>query len=409
MNALQLTSKEGVFDFLDSYARQRKEEIHRHELGEDQGLIKSYLIETLPGDEDASLDLQAVLSGTGWRVTPIDSSDLHRVQDSHGILGFLEPLSSRHLAIHSTEKTYRADKAVRDAVRDTSQLDSAWLAGSTFQIIWEQIILPQMPDRSVKFKFEHQARFEDVSWDEHDERDEGFDEDWDDGGPVERRASISAITERVAQVGRFLPQLQAYHPPFKAIKMLRIPTVEAPGGYDFWWWGKITYRAPTFRDGRYQARTITDLYERTTRAIEKRLWFQAEKSSLPVGSERITLTGAPVTLVFDPPLPLSTFQNLVTTTFERGQGPLRLWGNPIRAGENRVHVYGIDLHLWKRIYLEITPRQMTVVLPYGTCGNTVHRLVTNIQRFLDPTVQAFIGDVLYGDLVRDVFLGRLEA
>ena len=403
MDALHFTSREKVFDFLDDYACQRKEEIDRRKLGKDQGLIKSYLLETLPTNGDAVVDVPVILRGAGWRITPLDGAALYRVQDNEGDLGFLEPLSPRHLALHSTKKTDRADRALRHAVLATAQLDFAWLAGSTFQTIWQRLVLPQMPDRFVTFKFEHLARFEDAPW---DERDEGLDEDWSTDEVIEQRASTLAITERSNQIEQFLPQLQDYHPPFKAIKMLRIPA-EARGGYDFWSWGKVTYRAPSFRDGRSQVISITRLYEQTTRAIEQRLWLQTEKTRLRDGGESVTLTGAPVTLTFDPPLPLATFQNFVSTTFEHGQGPLRLWGNPIHLGERKVHVYGIDLHLWKRIYLEITPRRMIVVLPRGTCGNTVHRLVTNVQRYLSPTIDVFIGDVRYDDLIEDVFLGRL--
>ena len=403
MDALHFTSREKVFDFLDDYACQRKEEIDRRQLGKDQGLIKSYLMETLPTNGDAVMDVPVILRGTGWQVTPIDGAALYRVRDNEGEIGFLEPLSSRHLALHSTKDARRADKALRNTVFATAQLDFAWLAGSTFQTIWERLVLPQMPDRFVTFKFEHLARFEDAPWDGQDGE---LDEDWSADELIERRASTLAITERSNQIARFLPQLQTYHPPFKAIKMLRIPAAEARGGYDFWSWGKVTYRAPSFRDGRSQILSITRLYEQTTRAIEQRLWLQAEKTTLRDGGESVTLTGAPVTLTFDPPLPLSTFQNFITTTFERGQGPLRLWGNPIPLGERKVHVYGIDLHLWKRIYLEITPRRMIVVLPRGTCGNTVHRLVTNVQRYLDPTVKVFIADERYNDLVEGVFLGQ---
>ncbi len=406
MDSLVFTSREKAFDFLDDYARQRREEIERHRLGRDQGLIKSYLIETLPANGDPVTNVPDILRDSGWRAVPVDDTAFYRVQDNQGEIGLLESLSSRHLLLHSIKRTDHADKAVRNAVFTTARLDFAWLAGSTFQTIWQHLILPQMPRRFVTFKFEHLARFEGTLW---NERDEELDEGWNVDELTERRASTLAITERADQIARFLEQLQIYHPPFKAIKMLRIPAAEERGGYDFWSWGKITYRAPSFRDGRSQILSITRLYERATQEIERRLWFQVETTTLHDGGESITLTGAPVTLIFEPPLPLSTFQNFVNTTFERGQGPLRLWGNPIYLGEQKVHIYGIDLHLWKRIYLEITPRQMIVVLPRGTCGNSVHRLVTNIQRYLTPTVKVFIGDVQYDDLIEDVFLGRINA
>jgi hypothetical protein len=406
MNSLNFTSKEQAFDFLDDYASQRKEEIERRKLGKDQGLIKSYVLETLPSNGISDMNVPNVLHGVEWQISPVDGADLYRVADAEGHLGFLEPVSSRHLVLHTTKETRRADKTLRNTVFATAQLDFGWLAGSTFETIWQQLVLPQMPDRFVTFKFEHLARFEEPEWDEEDEE---LDEDWSDDDLIERRASALQITERSEQIDRFLPQLQIYHPPFRAIKMLRIPASGVRGGYDVWSWGKVTYRSPTFRDGRSQVLSLTRLYEEATRVIEQRLWFQTEPTTFGDGGEAVTVTGAPVTIAFDPPLSLSTFQNFVETTFERGQGPFRLWGNPIRVSERKAHIYGIDLHLWKRIYLEITPRQLVAVLPRGTCGNTVHRLVANVQRYLAPNVRAFIGDVSYSDLLRDVFLGRLKA
>ncbi len=400
MSRLSFQSREQVFDFLDDYARQRKEEIDRRQLGPGQGLIKSYLLETLPDGIDDPAAVVDWLHGTGWQVVPLGDADggMYRISDKDGLLGYLEPLSRRHLALHSTRETTGADRAVRNVVRNTSQLDFAWLTGGMFQTIWEHLILPLMPKRFVKFRFEHRARFEERDWEKQEEEREG-------DGLFEQRASTLAITEQAERVGQFLPVLQEYHPPFRAIKTLLIPAAEERGGYDFWAWGKVTYRAPSFRDGRSQLLSITRLYERTTRLLEERLWLAAERTSLPGGGESFTLTGAPVTFLFGQPLPPATFRNFVTTTFEHGRGPLRLWGNPIYAGERKVHVYGIDLHLWRRIYLEITPRQMTLVLPQGTCGNTVHRLATNIQRYLDPTVEVFVAGERYDDLVKGVFLG----
>ncbi|RMF27276.1 MAG: hypothetical protein D6759_18020 [Chloroflexi bacterium] len=394
------SSKEQVFDFLDDYAYQRKEEIDRRQLGRDQGLIKSYLLETMPGnhEERMGMDLSVVLRGTGWQLIPIEGTALYQVHDDEGELGFLEPLSSRHLALHSISETRRADKAIRNTVLTTSQLDFAWLSSSYFQVLWQHLILPQMPKRFVKLRFEHEARFEADSWDGREE--ESLEE------PMERRASSLTITERSRNVAQFLPDLQKVHPPFRVIKMLRIPAPELRGGYDLWSWGKMTYRAPSFRDGRAQMLSIARLYERTTRVIEQHLWFQVKRTTGEEGSEGVTLKGAPVTFTFAPPLSITAFRNFITTTFERGQGPLRLWGNPIWLGDNKAHIYGMDLHLWRRIYLEITPRHMHVILPRGTCGNTVHRLVVNVLRYLTPTAQIFIGETAYERLVEDALLDK---
>ncbi len=402
-------SRQELFDFLDDYARERKEEIDRWQLGKRKGLIKSYVLETAPPDGSGQIDIAATLSPTGWQITPIDAAMLYRVDNRGGKhLGYLEPLSHRYLILHSIEEARWIDQTVKGHVKETASLDSMWLAGGFFFNLWQILILPQLPERYVKLKFEHMARFEGSAGEAEEETDEDeeLEEGWMGEEVEERRASSLMIAERVDRIARFLPQFQDLHPPFKAIKMLRIPsTTTGRGGYEFWTWGKITYRAHDFRDGRSQIISITRLYEQVTEAIERTIWLQMGETKLQESSDT-TLKGAPVTLEFDPPLDLPTFQNFVTTTFARGQGPLRLWGNPIYLSDKKAHIYGVDLHLWQRIYLDLTPRRFVVILPRGTCGNTVHRLVTNIQRYLDPGVRTFIGNRLYDDLIRDTLLGR---
>jgi hypothetical protein len=42
---------------------------------------------------------------------------------------------------------------------------------------------------------------------------------------------------------------------------------------------------------------------------------------------------------------------------------------------------------------------MVVIVPKGTCGNTIHRLVTNVQQYLDPRVTVYVGDRNYTELI----------
>jgi hypothetical protein len=45
------------------------------------------------------------------------------------------------------------------------------------------------------------------------------------------------------------------------------------------------------------------------------------------------------------------------------------------------------------------------IIPNGTCGNTAHRLVTNVQRYLDPGANAYIGEKPYKTLVEEAAQG----
>lgn len=416
MSRLDFVSQEAAFDFLDTYAEARKQEIDRRRLSKDSGFIKSYSLETSATASDFSSAHHTVerqFDAFGWRLTPVGDNGFFHINSGTEFIGFADFFSVRHIAVHTFNEARRMDKTIRNLVKESSQLDFIWLAGNYLNLIWENLVRDYMENRFVTFKFEHLGRFEELGWEQTDDT-EIDEDDYDIGGDEEieipeRRASALKVTHRVSQVAEFLPKLQEILPDFKAIKMLRIPATDLPGGYEFWDWGKVTYRSPSFRDGRDYLREITQLYQKATELIEQRVWFQIERTHIGTDIDRVSITGTPVTFTFDPPLNLATFQNFVDTTFERGQGPLRLWGNPVRLSEKKVLVHGIDLHLWKKVYLELTPARFIVILPTGTCGNTIHRLVSNIQRFISPEVKTYIGDYRYEDLVRDVLLNRVNA
>ena len=102
---------------------------------------------------------------------------------------------------------------------------------------------------------------------------------------------------------------------------------------------------------------------------------------------------------FDQPLSREVFDQWIRSTFGRQNNRFRLWGHPIRLGPTKIHVYGLDRHLWQPLFLEITESGCVAIIPKGTCGNTVHRLITNIQRYLDPNAKAFLGDQRYESMV----------
>ncbi len=407
----QFTAREKLFDFLDDYAAQRREEIDQKDLGAKTGLIKSYVLETSAHSSNGNT--LASFKNLGWQLSPLgDDEEFHYLRIGGVDFGYLETFSPRYFFVHTFQETEKADNTIRK-VTSLPDFDFLWLAGDYLSTLWQTLILPHMPERLVSFRFEHEARFENpnapfgdaTSTEEPSENEDSRKLDAEE--ITERPVSASTITEQARRLGRFLPDLQAAHPPFKAIKMLRMPATATRGGYDFWSWGKITYRAPSFREGRGQTRTITQVYQQATQHIERMLWLYTDKISN--GDEHGGVVhGAPLILEFERELDSATFKSLIDVTFERGDGPLRLWGNPIWLGEDKAHVYGVDLHLWQRLYMELTPQRIVALLPKGTCGNTVHRLMTNIQRYVDPSVKLWIGDILYSDLIRDVLTGKLK-
>ena len=398
-----LPAREQLFRWLDGYAAERKEELERQRLGQSLGLPKAYLLETAVNGSAAQ---EKALPALPWEVQPAEEDGLFYLQNDKGLWAVLERLSSRHFALYTLLRHQDFENEFRAWVLRNPWWDFAWFAGIALDILWKDYLLELHPQRFTKLAFEHEARYEGLrvaSLNEDDsleveEVEHRGDEDKDeDTFPKERRASVLSIGERVRRIGSFLPELQKIHAPFRALKMLRLPA-SYRGGYDLWSWGKMTFRAPSFREGRVYLLAITRMYQEATELLEQTAWIQAEMLTLPGGGMR--LTGTSITFRFSQPLSLHTLHALMNAVFGRARNLFRLWGNPIQRSERFFYVHGVDLHLWEPIGIEITPEYIRLYLPKGTCGNTVHRLARNLQRYVDPALQVWIGDRPYEDIFR---------
>jgi hypothetical protein len=64
------------------------------------------------------------------------------------------------------------------------------------------------------------------------------------------------------------------------------------------------------------------------------------------------------------------------------RAPFRLWGQPVLT-EDEALVEAVDLHVGQRIGIEVGRDWMRVYLYAGSCGNTVARLISNLQMRFD--------------------------
>jgi hypothetical protein len=64
------------------------------------------------------------------------------------------------------------------------------------------------------------------------------------------------------------------------------------------------------------------------------------------------------------------------------RAPFRLWGQPVVTDE-MAFVDAVDLHIGQRLGVEVGSDWMRVYLNAGTCGNTIARLVSNLQTKFD--------------------------
>ncbi len=400
--------RDELFRWLDRYTAERKEELDRHRLSQTLGLPKAYLLETAANGSEGQ---SRALCSLPWSVQPTEDPDLMYLAGPQGPWAVLERLSRRHFVLYTLLRHQDFEDEFRKAVLQNPWWDFAWFAGIALDILWKEYLVEMQPHRFTRLAFEHEARFEILTReglaeeDSAEPEEEAFDSldasesrgDNEDTFPKERRATSFNFTDLVVNLERYLPKLQEFHAPFRALKMLRLPASQR-GGYDLWSWGKLTFRAPSFWEGRMYLLTLTRMYQQATELLEQTAWIQAEPLKLPGGGVR--LTGTSITFRFSQPLAPQTLQRFMEAIFGRARNLFRLWGNPIRRSERFFYVHGVDLHLWEPIGLECTTEYFRLYLPRGTCGNTVHRLARNLQRYVDPALEVRIGDRPYEDLFR---------
>ena len=92
-----------------------------------------------------------------------------------------------------------------------------------------------------------------------------------------------------------------------------------------------------------------------------------------------SFAGMPIGIRFSRPIPdLPAFCEELFSS----RAPYRLWGQPAVA-EDEALVEAVDLHVGQRIGIELGRDWMRVNLHAGSCGNTVARLISNLQTRFD--------------------------
>lgn len=92
-----------------------------------------------------------------------------------------------------------------------------------------------------------------------------------------------------------------------------------------------------------------------------------------------SFAGMPIGIQFSRPIPdLPAFCEELFSS----RAPFRLWGRPAVA-EDAASVEAVDLHVGERVSMELGRNWMRVYLHAGSCGNTVARLISNLQTRFD--------------------------
>lgn len=93
--------------------------------------------------------------------------------------------------------------------------------------------------------------------------------------------------------------------------------------------------------------------------------------------------GGPIVLRFSRPI---TDQPAFLNALFSARAPFRLWGSPLIAPDGTAEIEAVDLHVGQRLRLDIGDKWMRIYLEAGGCGNTVARMVCNLQHRFDAAL-----------------------
>jgi hypothetical protein len=123
---------------------------------------------------------------------------------------------------------------------------------------------------------------------------------------------------------------------------------------------------------------LIDQYEQFVRGLEARYRVVYE----PLEAEGLTVDGDVAMINFGRAVDV---ERLVSGLF-LAKEPFRLWAVPRQVETDEWTADAVDLHVGQPLRLEFSRTQLRVMLEPETCGNTLARLLTNLQQHLDARV-----------------------
>lgn len=317
--------------------------------------------------------------------------------------GYLEQYDERFFAYYTADLTEAARQRVNRWVTASPELDLTWFSGQLLQALWDRDVSRRGDHRFSKLVFRHESIFDmpdDMTQAAGEDGQAPEDSAGEDRPERDRRRVRSEIRDRIGPIRVALTDLQGTYPPLNALYSLRLPSLVVRGSHDLYQMGQITNRAETFEDHRNTVRYLYRTYKSVLERTEHSAW-EGPEEALPSSTARARFKGVPLIINFTERLSEPTFNRWVSLAFQK-RNQFRLWGDPIRLGPAKIHVYGADRHLWQPINLEMTDSRIVAILPKRTCGNTFHRLVTNVQRYVCPKVEVWLGAKPFHQLVSEI-------
>jgi hypothetical protein len=373
------------------------------QLGKDQNLPKSYLVEFHPTHNDETVctwsseklfsTLVDASDSLGITVRVTDDDSLFYVlhnDNSHSSEFIIDALNPRFLAFHTLSKATETDRFILERlIHQSTDFDSFWLPVTLLEAIehreqvtgWEATFEPLLNERETGELDDTESV--DTGDEEFPEEMVELDQDVPVTIPAHTSLRINILKRNAMRTYDRLRETDVLPDiPLSSILAERSdPDLSTVARARIKWNGKITGRGTDFSSYLQIVNGTIDNYAGTVNSLESRYWLALD----PIISEYSTgfkFKGEPFCIKFSSEINVES----VLGGMFNCRPPFRLMGEPERVAEGYYVVDAIDLHVGQPLAVELTCEFMRLYLYQGTCGNTIVRILRSLQHFIDANL-----------------------
>lgn len=358
-----ITNRNALFTYLDDHMSKTYDKIKTEgELEYEQNILKTYIIETnipvidLPkiyGKNKTKIDIKKTEDKTLFRLDFDKSKEIKATF-------FLDSFNSRFWILHTVGNVHSTDYLMMNLVSPVmSHLDHPWLDKKFLGAI-------KLENSDYTRGIGIQYKYGQV-----------FPQDDEIGETFTMRAWGSEsdnILNQLEKVDALNHMLSLTSVGFKKNfeeNDLRHGTIIEDINYQ----SKFTVKGTSIHEHLQTINFVREKYENKLNLIEDEFNLFYEKHD-----KTIELSGGPIVIEFKREIEdLKKFLDVVVSA----KNPFRLAGFSQLIRKDLALVAGIDLHNGDKIDLEVTPYWIRIYLKKGSCGNTVLRFLSNLQRYFD--------------------------
>ena len=324
------------------------------------GQVKSRLIEAHPPEtspDGAGHMLTALANDAGMRVQQL-GDDLWALASTEDLF-FVDALNPRFWLLHSTARKANMQKLLSRYLLPNPRVDCAWLGS-------EQLRNVEGDHRWVKTSFSSTLL-----------EPEG------EGTNVPRRLKAQVEIESADEFLKFLSENDSYTAGAVLTAVGTVLREEDLGVASV-----VADYQGTFLSSGSSFHLVAGMLWRTLDTYEQ--YVKSLEGAYRLGTQAIDDLGMEIegdVALVELPREVEDLDGLVGNLFTCRE-PFRLWAVPQKVSEYQWEANAVDLHVGHPLRLEISPKWIRVMLGPDTCGNTLARLVANLQHRFDARISA---------------------